>query len=355
MNVPAMSLCIVNFNGADHLPHAFAALEEQAWPFAEVLLVDNASTDGSLALVQTLRPQTRVIRLAQNLGPGGARNAGLAAARSDLILFQDNDVRLERDTAGLLLEELQAHAGTLLVAPRVLYANDETRVQFDSADCHFLGLMATRNADAPVARSDDAPADTTSLVTACFLIDRDRWEGGEPFDESLGFNLEDHDFGVRACITGHRLRVQPRARVLHGGGTPGLSYRPGQLPAAERQFYLTRNRWIVIAKCFSTRSLLLLSPAFLFFELMQFCWLASQGRSRVWIHALGSFWASRETIRGQRRAIQRTRSVPDRCILRAAPLPLTRHVRHSAVVRRIVPPLDRLLRGYWCLVRRWIG
>lgn len=353
--MPAISLCIVNFNGADHLPHAFAALEAQAWRFSEVLLVDNASTDGSLALVQALRPEIRVLRLARNLGPGAARNAGFAAARSDLILFQDNDVRLERDTAGLLLEELRAHPGTLLVAPRVLYADDHTRVQFDSADCHFLGLMATRNADAPVAALDDAPADTTSVVTACFLIDRGRWNGDEPFDESLGFNLEDHDFGVRARVAGHRLRVQPRARVRHGDGTSGLSYRPGRLPTAERHFYLTRNRWIVIAKCFSARSLVLLSPAILLFELMQLGWLTSQGRGRVWIRALRSFWASRDAIRAGRHATQRARAVPDGSVLRAAPLPLTRHVRGSGVVRRIGPLLDRALLAYWRVARRWIG
>ncbi len=353
--MPAISLCIVNFNGADHLPHAFAALEAQAWRFSEVLLVDNASMDDSLALVQALRPETRVIRLGRNLGPGAARNAGFAAARSDLILFQDNDVRLERDTAGLLLEELRAHPGTLLVAPRVLYADDHTLVQCDSADCHFLGLMSTRNADAPVTGLDDAPVATTSLATGCFLIDRDRWGGGDPFDASFGFNLEDHDFGVRACIAGHQLRVQPRARVFHGGGTSGLSYRPGRVPAAERQFYLIRNRWMVVAKCFSRTSLLLLSPAFLLFELMQLCWLASQGRSRLWFRALGSFWGSRATIRAKRRAVQRSRVVADGRILRPAHLPLTRYVRGSGVVRRIGPLLDRALLAYWRVARRWIG
>lgn len=348
-----VTLCIINHNGATHLPLAFAALGRQSQPFGEVLLVDNASTDESLEQAVALWPRTRLLRLDRNLGPGAARNAGFAAAHSDIILFQDNDVRLEWDTATLLLDDLLAHPGTLAVAPRVLYGAEPGRVQFDSADCHYLGLMATRNADAPAA-ADASACDTTSLVTACFLIDRSRWAGGEPFDETLGFNLEDHDFGVRACVSGHRLRVEPRARVLHGTGTPGLSYRPGGVPSDDRQFYLTRNRWIVVIKCYAPRTLLLLGPALLLFELLQFSWLLVQRRPGVWFRALTSLWRSRHRVLASRRVVQRTRRVSDGRVLRDAPLPMTRHVRGSRAVTTVGPAVDRMLRRYWRWARRWI-
>lgn len=348
------TLCIVNYNGADHLARTFAGVAAQSWPFAEILLVDNGSTDGSVAMAGALCPRTDIIRLERNLGPGAARNAGFAAARSDLILFLDNDVCLEADTAELLVGDLEAHPGTLAVAPRVLYAADPSRVQFDSADCHFLGLMATRNADEPVAGVDDAAGETSSLVTACFLIDRARWRDGDPFDVSLGFNLEDHDFGVRACVAGHRLRVQPRARVRHGSGTPGLSYRPGQVPSAERQFYLIRNRWMLLVKCFAGRTLLVLAPAFLLFETLQFLWMASQRRSRVWFRALGSLWQARDRLRRERSRVQRARRTGDAGILRDAPLPLTSHVRRSGLTRHAGDGADRLLRSYWRSTRRWV-
>jgi GT2 family glycosyltransferase len=352
--MPETSLCIINHNGVEHLPPTFVALTAQEWPFSEVLLVDSGSTDSSIQLVQALYPGIRVIRLERNLGPGAARNAGFAAARADRILFMDNDVHLERDTVRHLVAEMDAHPGTLAVAPRVLYDADDAIVQFDSADCHFLGLMATRNADLPLAGLDDTPGDTTSLVTACFLIDRTRWHGGDPFDDSLGFNLEDHDFGVRSVVAGHRLRVQPRARVRHGSGTPGLSYRPGQLPSAERQFYLTRNRWIVVAKCFSTRTLLLLAPALLLFEFTQLVWLTQQRRGSVWFRAVASLWAARHRVGAERRVVQASRGTSDSKILRSAPLPVTRHVRESGVVRKLGPQLDRVLRAHWQLVHRWI-
>lgn len=351
---PAVTLCIINRNGAEHLRLALAAARAQSWPFAELLLIDNASEDDSLAAASAVCPSIRVVQLPRNLGPGGARNEGFRAARHDLILFQDNDVRLAADTAATLIGRLQACPGALAVAPRVVYANDPGVVQFDSADCHFLGLMATRNADTPLQDLSEEPASTTSLVTACFLIDRTQWRGEALFDESLGFNLEDHDFGVRARLTGHVLWVEPKARVSHGSGTPGLSYRPGYTPSPQRLFYLTLNRWIVITKCYSLKTLILLSPALVFFELMQFAWLASQGHVRVWARACGAYFARRQQLCAVRTTTQRARKVRDGAILREARLPMTRHTRTGLVGRYLAPAADRLLRGYWRLVRSWI-
>jgi GT2 family glycosyltransferase len=139
------------------------------------------------------------------------------------------------------------------------------------------------------------------MVSACFLINRALWQGGPPFDESLGFNLEDHDFAVGARLAGHSLWVQPAATVRHGWGTAGLSYRPGRKPPEARVFYLTRNRWIIVLRCFAGRTLLVLAPALLLFEAMQLVWLVSEGRGAVWGRALRSLVGRRRELRAERR------------------------------------------------------
>ncbi len=352
--MPAVTLCIINHNGADHLQRALTAARAQSWQFAEILLLDNASEDDSLARAKVHCPTIRIIRLPRNVGPGGARNKGFLAARNDLILFQDNDIQLQANTAACLIARIDSSPDALVVAPRVVYANDPDTVQYDSADCHFLGLMATRNADTALQDLDETPATTTSLVTACFLINRTQWLGGELFDESLGFNLEDHDFGVRARLTGHTLWIEPKARVSHGSGTPGLSYRPGGTPSTKRLFYLTLNRWIVIKKCYSLRTFILLLPAFALFELMQFCWLVSQGNARVWAHACKAYVQRRAQLCQARAVTQDRRRVRDGAILREAPLPMTRHTRNGFAGRYLAPGADIILRGYWRLIRSWV-
>ena len=101
-----VTLCIVNHNGAEHLKRLFRALLHQTWRFSEVLLIDNASSDSSLAVTQSLCPQARFIRLPDNRSPGAARNAGFRQATHDLILFQDNDILLGGDTTERLVRHM---------------------------------------------------------------------------------------------------------------------------------------------------------------------------------------------------------------------------------------------------------
>ena len=349
-----VTLCIVNYDGAEHLHELFRALREQDWVFDEILLIDNASQDASLVVAREHCPSARVIRLPENRGPAAARNAGFRDASNDWILFLDNDVRLRRDTVRLLVEYLQTRPGTLLVTPRVLYAGDPDTVQYDSADCHFLGLMATRNADRKIIELDERSAETTSMVSAAFLIDRAKWAAGPPFDESFGFNLEDHDFGVRARITGHTLAVEPRAVVHHGSGTLGLSWRPGAVPPEQRLYYLTLNRWLVITKCYAGRTLLILFPVLLLYELMQFAWLLGSGRFAIWRRAVGGYRRASRRVRHERRTLQQDRRVLDGDVLRDAPLPLTIAVRGGWLASRLIYLANVVMRGYWRLVRRWV-
>jgi GT2 family glycosyltransferase len=348
-----VTLCIVNYNGARYLAAALEAAQ-QADAFAEILLVDNASSDDGLDLVRTRFPQVRVLALEANNGPGAARNAGFGAAACDLILFQDNDVRLQPGCVALLAAVLEELPRALLVAPRVVYAHDPEIIQYDSADCHVLGLMAPRNADRPIAGADSSRGPTSSLVTACFLIDRRRWPESQLFDEDFVFNLEDHDFGVRANLRGLETWVEPRAIVQHGEGTQDLSYRPGRTVAARRMFYLVRNRWLVIGKSYALRTLVLLFPLLLLYELIQLAGLTKMGWVDQWWLAVRSFFGDLPRLRRKRAAVQSTRVVPDRSLLRDGSLPFTAVVRSGRLARFAVALLERIVNGYWKTVRVFV-
>ncbi len=345
-----ITLCLINFDGEQYLPPALEAAEPHA-RFSEILLIDNASTDGSVALVRARFPHVRIVRLAENRGPAAARNAGFVAAACELILFQDNDVQLTADCPEQLVSALERAPGALLVAPRVLYRHDPERVQYDSADCHVLGLMTPRHANEHAAIAAAQSASTTSLVTACFLLDRARWRGASLFDERFGFNLEDHDFGVRACVSGHELRVEPRARVLHAGGTVGLSFRPGGVVHARRVYYLIRNRWYVITKVFAARTLLLLAPVLLLFELNQLAGALYKGWLRCWWAAVRDYRRELPRLLRERHAVQASRRIGDRALLREGPLPLTIAVNSTRAERVAVGTLQAIVSAYWRLVR----
>ncbi|HEV3178863.1 MAG TPA: glycosyltransferase [Steroidobacteraceae bacterium] len=350
MTARPVTLCLINFDGVQCLPQALDAAQAHA-QFAEILVVDNASTDGSVALLQSRYPHVRIVQLDSNRGPAAARNAALVAARCDLILFQDNDVQLTPGCVGYLLAALQRSPRALLVAPRVLYGHDPDIVQYDSADCHVLGLMITRNANRRAALTADEPASTTSLVTACFLLDRARWHSPTLFDERFGFNYEDHDFGVRACVSGYELLVEPHAQVLHAGGTPGLSFRPGGTVYAPRVYYLIRNRWYVLTKVFARRTLVVLAPVLLLYEVNQFIGALYKGWRRSWWAAARDYWRELPRLLRDRSAVQASRRVGDRSLLKSGPLPLTVAVSSTAAERIAVGALQAIVNVYWRMVR----
>jgi GT2 family glycosyltransferase len=318
-----VTLCIVNYNGERRLDQVLAAAARSELAFAEVLVVDDRSTDGSVALLRARHPQVRIVARDRNGGPGAARNAGFSAAAHDLVLFVDNDVSLDPGCAAALRAALAARPDALAAQPRVLYADRPDTIQYDGADCHVLGLMVLRHAGWRVPDAPTIVEETRSMVTCAFMLDRGRWRGGEPFDTSYIFNLEDHDFGVRSRVAGHVLLSVPEATCRHGDGTPGLSYRGAGEQSRMRVYCLIRNRWRVVLQTYRARTLLLLAPSLAAYEVVQLAGAIRKGWLGPWLRAAAWMLTHPGTTWRRRREVQAARRVSDRELLVAGPLPFT--------------------------------
>jgi len=325
-----ITLCVINHEGEEHLRTNLPALVEEADRFDEVLMVDNGSTDKSSALFRSAFPSADVIRLPENRGPGPARNAGFRTAANDRILFVDNDVRIGPGTAGPLMAALDDNCQAVLAVPRVLYGHDPGRIQYEGADSHISGHMIPRRTDREAAACPNGPARVNSLVSACFLVDRQRWGLETLFDESLFFNYEDHDLGVRARVFGFDIVAVPASEVRHGTGTPGLSHRPGGVYA-------------------SRRSILLLSPLFLIYEATLLAGAIRRGWWREWRTAFAALVSNRMHLRAERKRIQSRRRTADHDIFEAGPLPYSADLIRTPVERRVKGALERAFSAYW----RW--
>src|SRR5262245_51539341 len=104
MGTIPLSAVIVSWNGMRYLPRCLAALLPQLPDGAEVVLVDNGSTDGMAAWARATYPGARVIRLPENLGFAGGVNAGLRAARGTLLLLLNDDAFAAPGFAAALLD-----------------------------------------------------------------------------------------------------------------------------------------------------------------------------------------------------------------------------------------------------------
>ena len=350
-----LTLCLVNRNGVRHLPASLPRIVACREHLDEAILADDASTDASVAEVRAALPDVRVVALDRNRGPGAARNAGLAAARHDRILFVDNDVQLEKDAIVGLMAALDERPRAVVAVPRVLHASASERIQFEGADAHFLGLQRLACAERAAADCATETSLRTSLVTACFLLDRARWRAhGSPglFDESFFFNYEDHDLGLRISLLGGEILSVPRAHVLHGTGTEGLSFRAGSPYPTERVRFLIRNRWQILFKNFEARTLRACAPALALYEVLQLAAAMRRGWLGAWIAALGDLRRGRLRLLAERRVIQAARRVPDHAILCGGPAPFSAGLAHSRFERRAQASFDRFGDAVWKRARR---
>jgi len=352
------SVCMINFNGAEYLRASLDALMGIEAFVAEILLVDNASTDGSRELVETHYPSVRVVALDENRGAAAARNVALSAARSDVVLLLDNDVTLAEAALGRLLEALGEDPSVVAAMPAIVYAGDRETVQYDGADAHFLGQQLLHDEGVPYETLPMGQRDLGSVVSACLVVHRGRLQeragGAEAlatFDEDFFIYFEDHDFGYRMRALGLRVVAVPLARCFHEAGTPGLSIRVLGSYSALRVFCHIRNRWLFIAKNYSLRTLAVLAPMLVGYEVLQFAASARKGWLAHWARAAGWMIRHPRRLAAKRRQVQRARRVSDGELLKGGAVPLRREAIDTPLERAAKRLLDVVAGGYWRLTR----
>ena len=277
----------------------------------------------------------------------------MEAAKTDLVLVMDNAIELKKGTVGILVEALTSVPKAVAAVPRVLYRNDPTTIQYEGANCHFLGHMMLRSEDTPVASVPFSVAETQSLVSACFLFNRATWPAGR-FDTAFAFYYEDHDFGLRARLAGHRLIAASRAETYHGSGTPDLSFRPGGQYSSKRVETMISGRWQMIFKNFSFRTLFVLAPILIVYECFQIAGVLKKGWWSEWWTAIRTVRRNLPALRDARKEIQVSRQMSDRCVLQGGDVPFKGELGTSRIERVSINIFNALASGYWALARRLI-
>lgn len=342
-----ITACIINHNGLEYLPETLAAVLGQSDQFGEILLIDNASIDGSREMVQTTFPQIRIVPLAENLGPAGGRNVAFRCATGDWILFVDNDIRLTAECLPRLLAALQENPRAIAAMPRVVYAGRPHRVQYDGAKAHYLGLMTLVNENGVAGSGEDRVRKIGSLVSACFLLDCCRWKQGLPFDDAFFIYFDDHDFALQARLQGHELLSVPAAVVYHREGTSGLSLRKHGSYSSLRVTLLIRNRWQILLKYYALRTIIRLAPMLLLYELSQFAVAAKKGWLKEWFTAVCWILGNLNSIKKKRRNLQCMRRMPDGDIFEGGALPFTPYLLQSRTETLLKEGFDNVIISYW--------
>ncbi|MCI0683935.1 MAG: glycosyltransferase family 2 protein [Gemmataceae bacterium] len=224
-----VSVCIANWNCRDLLCACLASLLHQDQDVRlEVIVVDNASTDGAADLVARDFPQVQLIRNPSNRGFAAANNQAARLARGAHLLFLNNDTVVPARTLGALVEFLDAHPDVIAVGPRLIgtdgrpqtsYRRQPTLAAFLHRTWLFrlTGIMRRSYRDYRRRTSPPLwPCEVDMLLGAALMIDRRRFEDLGGWDEAFLFGGEDLDFSLRARRHGVLVH-DPRVTIIHVG------------------------------------------------------------------------------------------------------------------------------------------
>lgn len=212
-----LSAVVLNYNGRELLEVAVPSLARQTRPATEVVVVDNGSTDDSLAYLAEHWPDVRVLALPQNIGVTAALNACVAAASGELIGLFNNDIELEPTCLAELARGLERHPEAACAAAKLIDFYDRDVVD-GAGDVYEWTGEANRRGQGE--RDGERLGEPIAVFGACggaALYRRSALEAVGPFDDRFFAIYEDVDWSFRAQLLGYSCRYVPSAVVYHMG------------------------------------------------------------------------------------------------------------------------------------------
>ncbi|MDR7521398.1 MAG: glycosyltransferase [Armatimonadota bacterium] len=222
-----VSAVILTWNSARHIGAALGALRrEVAGIPAELIVVDNGSSDNSLQIAAAAAPEARIIKNRENLGVARGRNQGVRAARGEYVLFLDSDAEMQPGSLAALVGFLDAHPHVAVVGPRLTYPDGRLQYscrKFPTVPGKLLRLLplAWRRAvpwaadEEMLALDPSAPTRVDYLIGACQLIRREVLDALGGLDDRMFYGPEDVDFCLRVWQAGREVWYLPEAVVVH--------------------------------------------------------------------------------------------------------------------------------------------
>lgn len=307
---PLVSVVIPTWNRADLVLECLDSLSRQTHAPIEIIVVDDASTDDTLARVHARYPEVALIPRTRNGGFARAANDGVRAAKGTWILMLNNDVTVEADLVERMLARAEESSATM-IAPLLLWRDDPQKI-YSAGDRirqdgrpEAIGFRQERE-------GFEIAEPAFGVSAACGLYHRDIFDNLGAFEESFVAYFEDADLCFRARLAGHQAAVAMDVVAYHIGSASihaNTWWRSAQC---------YRNHALLVTRNFPTAVLLRRLPAILRERRHQRAMMFRAARAQfgalhaAWIalHYMAWLAASLPRAVAQRLKIQRLRSVP---------------------------------------------
>lgn len=254
---PKVTVVIPNWNTQRWLPGCLDSLRAQHYRDFRIILVDNGSTDNSIALVQQHYPEVEIVSFPENRGFAGAVNAGIWQANSEYIALLNVDTIPQPDWLANLVQAIETSPPEVGGLASKMLSMSNPEVIDDAGDTFSWYGSARKRGWRQPATDYTQEIEVFSGCAGAALYRRSFLAEVGGFDETFGSYLEDIDLGLRGRLRGYRFLFVPTAQILHQSHGAGLA-------RSRYVFLMTRNRLSLLLKNIPTELLLKHSYTLLF-------------------------------------------------------------------------------------------
>jgi hypothetical protein len=249
MSAPRVSIIIVSWNALPLLKQCLPSVVATDYPNVEILLADNASTDGSGAWVATTFPEVKIVRHPDNWLFARGNNAAVPHATGKYIVFLNNDVEVPPGWLGPLVRLMEQNPDVGALQPKLLQYDDRGRFEYAGASGGFLDRMGypfTRGRLFDTMERDrgqyDDVRDIFWATGAALFLRRSAFDEADGLDEQFEMHMEEIDLCWRLQRLGYRVCVEPASTVYHIGGASLPQGSP------RKAYYNFRNSLLMLYK-----------------------------------------------------------------------------------------------------------
>ena len=307
-----VSVVIVTRNAERSIGTCLQEVWGQNVASTEVVAVDSASTDRTVAILEQEYPRTRLLRQARNVGYRDGNIIGMAASRSRYVLLLNDDAVLGRDSLRRLISYMDDHPRVALATPMIVMSDDSERINTAGNRLTACGYPSCRGKGAPPL--EFCRTGPVAAVSGCCFIAR-----GSVLDEIGGFStdfgayvtgwhasLEDADLSARVWLAGYEVHYVAEAVVSH-------QYSQRQM-SPERFASIEFGRHLLLLRNLHAATLLRLAPILVGAEAAAFIFALYRGRRYAMAKIKEVAWimGHLRIIKDMRLRVQRLRTRPDR-------------------------------------------
>lgn len=327
---------MVTYNSIDALPALIDAVLPQKLLGDELVMVDNASSDGCAEYAQQRDDVVdRVVQTGANLGFAEGANRGAAEISADIVVLLNPDAV----PAPGFCDEIRDAPGDWAAWSGLVLLPDG-RINAGPNEAHYMGFGWSGRYGTPAEALGTDPLTVSFLSGACMAVRREDWDEIGGLAPDFFMYHEDLDFSHRLRLVGRPFGLLPRARVVHD-----YEFHKGGM----KWRLLERNRWAMMIRTYPGPLLVAVMPALLFVEIFMLAVAARGGWLRQKLAANADVLGALPRLRRERAAVQATRRVSAATFSRGLVVDLDSPFLGATGTS---PVVRAMLRTYWAVARR---